>query len=658
MSERRAWRGRGARRARLLPGLALALLPAAGPPPQETRPPAEPAPAEPPAPSVGAGAPAAGPRYHGPEEARERLSGWLASGNAEALELGRTAGGRELLALQLGGVGGTPLAERTTVLLVGGLDGVSLAGSEAVLATVDRLLAAPQDLPPDVAFVAVPWANPDGLARWLATGWGGGRNDRPTDDDGDGALDEDPPDDLDGDGVVVEMLVEDPAGPWARAEGGRFLRPAHAGDGKRYRREREGRDDDGDGLYNEDGPGGVVLDRSFPLGWPGPWTGLACGPRPLSEPAAEALARLALARRTALVVCFQGNHGGLAVPGGLSPEDLGLALPFPADEASFAWITESFVRHTGRAQAGPLRLEELRGPSPGAALDWFYAALGALACEVGVWGPEVQRPPAPTVPVGPAGSPGSSGSSGSGGDPREGAAAREGSFGPRAWAEAERLGRADRAWARWLDELRGGIGFVDWQPVDLGGGREGWVGGWEPQTRTNPPVEVLPRALEGLPAFVLELARGLPRPQVEVRETARRGRVAYLRVRVANPSPLPTGVGPALAARFHPADRAAGAAGADPGAPTDPAADPTGPAGPAARADRSRGDPGAGPTIRLHVPEGASLVAGEAVLVLEPLPARGTSREVEWLILAPEETPVRIELEFPWAPPQVREVRL
>jgi hypothetical protein len=119
--------------------------------------------------------------YRGPEEASEHVSGWLATGFAERLDLGSSFGGRPLFALQFGGKAPLPLSERTTIFLLGGLDGRSLCGSESVLAVVDALLATPESLPPNVTFVAIPWASPDGLARRLANGTGDGRNDRPTD---------------------------------------------------------------------------------------------------------------------------------------------------------------------------------------------------------------------------------------------------------------------------------------------------------------------------------------------------------------------------------------------------------------------------------------------------------------------------------------------
>src|SRR5204862_4011394 len=153
--------------------------------------------------------------------------------------------------------GPVPLAERPTVLLVGGLDGESLCGAEAVLACARKLLEAPDRLPSDVAFVAVPWGAPEELARALGARPASTPSERPYDEDGDGVADEDPPDDLDGDGLVLSMLLEDSAGPWTFSRDESLLARAGSGDGPRFRLVPEGRDGDGDGRLNEDGPGGV-----------------------------------------------------------------------------------------------------------------------------------------------------------------------------------------------------------------------------------------------------------------------------------------------------------------------------------------------------------------------------------------------------------------
>ncbi|MEW6072082.1 MAG: M14 family zinc carboxypeptidase [Planctomycetota bacterium] len=590
-----AWRGCGARaggiaRSGLLPavlaGAVLNALPGAQ---DEAGVPAPPAPpVETPAASG----------YRGPEDGDRLLAAWLGGGLAERVDLGvASAGGRPLLAVQFGAPGPLPLAARRAILLVGGLDGVSLAGSEAVVEIVGRLLAAPAEMPEDVAFVALPWANPDGLERWRRSSCGEGRNDRPVDEDGDGRLDEDGPDDLDGDGQVLDMLVEDPAGRWVRAADRRFLRSARDGEAPRYRRGREGRDEDGDGLFNEDGPGGVVLDRNFPLAWEGPWSGEPSGPWPLSEPCSRGLADLALGRPVVAALFFQGAHGRLAAPGGRRGgrvAGMAGAIPLAGDEPAFAVLTQLFTAATGRPPQPPLRLAEARGEErPGSPVDWLYLARGVLALEVGVWGP--------TVPAGRGAS-------------EVEAGVREGSFAHGEALDLDPLAglvESERAWARWLDDTQGGIGFVDWQPVDLGDGRTALVGGWEPRTRDNPPPSALPRALEGLDHFVRAVAAGLPRLEIEVRGTAREGALVRLRARVKNAGRLPAGAGP---------------------------------------------EPGG--SLWLALGEGTALVAGEAATPLANLPGGGAGPEIEWLLTAPAGALVRLLVSSPLVGEVAKEVRL
>ena len=534
------------------------------------------------------------PRYRFVDDRDALLSGWLGTGLVEEIEVATSFGGRRLFAVQFGGAGPVPLAERTTILLVGGLDGVSLAGGEAVISVVEGLLQNPGELPPDVTFIALPWANPDGLARWLVSGCTDGRNDRPQDDDGDGRVDEDAADDLDGDGSVLEMLVDTPDGAWALEPDGRFPRPALEGEAPRYARTREGRDDDGDGAFNEDPAGGVVLDRNFPVDWRGPWTGAASGAWPLSEPASMGLARLALARRTALVLVFQGNHGWLAAPGGREAANGGLGLPFAPDVPTYQAVVDEFVAHTGRQQTGVMTLAEAhRGERPGTAVDWCYAALGALAFEVGVWGPGVDGREALDANF-----------------QRSGETVAKDSASRSAAARV----RDDADWSRWLDDTRGGLGFVDWQPFDLGEGRRGLVGGWERFTCVNPPPSVLPTAVRGLDGFVRKLSAGLPRLEIEVETERRDERIAVLRARVRNMGDLPTGVGPAdgvLATR-----------------------------------------------LRLVLPQGVRLVAGDLEHELGQLPARGRSQSVDWLLVAPVDSRFRVIVESAWSGPVEREVTL
>jgi hypothetical protein len=529
--------------------------------------------------------------------------GWLGSGLAERLELGTSAGGRPLEGLVFGGSGQRSLAERPTILLIGGLDGVSNAGTEAVLRVTDELLAAPERLPADVAFLAIPWANPDGLARQMRDGTGAGRNDLPRDEDGDGMTDEDGPDDLDGDGVITSLLVEDPDGPFARAEDDRLLRPARPGDAPRFTLAREGRDDDGDGRFNEDGPGGIVPDLDFPVDWRGPWSGAPTGPWPLASREARALADLVLERRVAIALLFQGNHGGLASPGGVplappgTPPEAVVGTPVdPADRVAYEHVARLFASEVRRPLAPVPRLMDARGEErPGAALDWLYLACGVLALEVAPWGPAVDPAVQPHA--------------------QDAHFASVSAADSQAVAEpdARRASRIERAWAAWVDNAHGGMGFLDWQPVELGGGRAGWIGGWKPRTRLNPAPALLPLATSGLGDFVRRLAADVPAIAIEASIERTGGNVCVLKARVRNRGGLPTGAGVA--------------------------------------ADEL------GARLTLEVPQGAEVIVGARAQDLGVLAGGAASLEHSWVLLLPESASATLRVETPWLPTAQREVR-
>jgi hypothetical protein len=105
---------------------------------------------------------------------------------------------------------------------------------------------------------------------------------RPRDDDGDGLYDEDPTEDVDGDGELSIMWAEDPQGDFKLSpDKRRFIRvPDPREEGMKFRRiGPEGFDNDGDGRLNEDDIGGPDPNRNMPYNW-----SLQNGwPYPLSE---------------------------------------------------------------------------------------------------------------------------------------------------------------------------------------------------------------------------------------------------------------------------------------------------------------------------------------------------------------------------------------
>ena len=536
------------------------------------------------------------PRYHTPEEIDAflaSLAGCQTTLQVQSLELARSQLGRSVRGLVFGSPEGGELAQRPTVFLVGGLDGISYSGCEAVLQACSELFAHAAELPPGLAICALPDASPDALELARA-GKGDGRDLTPVDDDGDGRMDEDGPDDLDKDGKILEMLIEDPEGEWTRSSDPRLLARARPGDTPRYRRLVEGRDDDGDGSYNEDPPGGIALDLSFPVGWEKRESSTFVRPLPLAAPIARGLADMWLARRTLLVLLFQGEHGEIAFADG------GGARP-ALEAGAYDALAGILARTSNRAYLRARTLSEAHGEArPGSALEWVHEVLGGIGAEVALWGPLVETS--------------ASGRSVSTTDARlDEPRAAEG--GPPPPSEI------DRAWMRWLDNTRGGIGFVDWHPVELEGGRSALVGGFDPLLRRNPPEKSLAAAIAPSGAFVLECLRALPTLDLRVVEKKRDGDVCTIRVRVENKGRLPT----ALSTSANWAGDATGRAG--------------------------------GLELALVLPPGARLIMGEERQQLPELTGGASSRELRWVATAPANSVFQIAIQSPFTVAQRREVK-
>jgi len=114
----------------------------------------------------------------------------------------------------------------------------------------------------------VPMGNPDAAARYFKAPLSDdSRNDYPTNDDRDEQTDEDGVNDLNGDGWITKMRVIHPDGEWITSDTDpRLMVKADGKKGQQgvYKIYSEGTDDDGDGKYNEDGPGGTSIAKNFP----------------------------------------------------------------------------------------------------------------------------------------------------------------------------------------------------------------------------------------------------------------------------------------------------------------------------------------------------------------------------------------------------------
>jgi hypothetical protein len=223
----------------------------------------------------------------------------------ELYSIGESLQGGELWVMEVTAEVTGPASEKPALYLDGGIHSGEFTGSQVALYVMGKLLARygrdPEvtDLLESYAFYVRPKFNPDGSDLALIQDQNLRSTPRPWDEDEDGEADEDPPEDLDEDGWITDMRVPDPQGNWYAHPGddrvmvrigsgrpGAQENPAQEVPlgARRYRVMREGVDNDLDGSLNEDGFGGIDMNRNFPRNWEPEYLQSGAGPFPLSEP--------------------------------------------------------------------------------------------------------------------------------------------------------------------------------------------------------------------------------------------------------------------------------------------------------------------------------------------------------------------------------------
>lgn len=408
---------------------------------------------------------------------------------AELVTIATSPGGLSVKALRVGPAG------QPSLLVVAGANGPDLIGSTIALTSARSMLESSTAPTHTVWFV--PRLNPDaaeamfGKPAWERTA---NAEKAGADDDHDQLVDEDGPDDLNGDGVITRMLVVDPAGSLiADSLDPRLFRRASVADGEvgKYREFSEGRDNDGDELWNEDGPGGTNVNRNFSYNYP--HHGSEAGLDPFAAPEARGLAEFVIAHPEVSAVFVLGpqdnlidpwkhgpNQGIMREDGTRAQEGTSQGGPLHSimsqDQSTFADMSRIYKAATG-LDKGP-KSASLAGD----VLSWAYYGFGRWSFGTRGW----------WVPKAPADSGRKAGKGGTNGkDPLA----------------------DDRNALAWF-ESQGVDAFVPWataagveykgQPVQ--------VGGFKPGALINPPVGAeLDSAVARNGRFIDELAGMLPR---------------------------------------------------------------------------------------------------------------------------------------------------
>src|SRR5690606_3463016 len=115
--------------------------------------------------------------------------------------------------------------------------------------------------------------------------------------------------------------------------------------GDRYTVMREGIDEDGDGRINEDGIGGLDMNRNFPRNWEREHQQPGAGDYPLSEPETRAVVEFINAHRNITAILHGHTSGGFVyrLPSASAPSQ----FP-PIDLQLIIHLGEEYTRTTGR----------------------------------------------------------------------------------------------------------------------------------------------------------------------------------------------------------------------------------------------------------------------------------------------------------------------
>lgn len=230
----------------------------------------------------------------------------------------------------------------------------------------------------------VPTINPDGRDHYLHkpnTGSSPRTGLVPRDNDGDGLVDEDGLDDLNGDGHITQIRRRNPNGRFiASPVDPRILIPALPGQkGEWDLLGQEGFDNDGDGVVNEDPIGGYDPNRNWPWRWAPQYVQGGSDYYPGSLPETRAVMDFVHAHPNIAAAQSYHNSGGMILRGPGVPQD----EYRPADVRVFD-------------ELGKVGQEILPGYRYmtvwkdlyivwGGELDWFYGSRGILTFTNELW---------------------------------------------------------------------------------------------------------------------------------------------------------------------------------------------------------------------------------------------------------------------------------
>lgn len=387
--------------------------------------------------------------------------------------LTKTTGAKDIWQLS---IGTGKKDDKPAIVIVGGVEGNHLLGTELAIGFAETLLNGSKSdsiksLLEKTTFYIFPNMSPDATEHYFSSlKYERQGNATTTDDDRDGKYGEDPFDDLDGNGKITMMRVASPIGEYKEhPDDARVLLRADASKGEKgkYHLFTEGTDNDKDGIFNEDGEGGVWFNRNFSYKHPSFTPG--SGEFAVSEKETRALLDYLFEQYNVYAVVSFGSNNNLSAPYSYNATTALQPLIgswLQADVKTDSLVSEIYNSVTGLKDAPKSTT------SGGDFLSWAYYHYGRYSFSTPGWWIPKSKP--------------------------------DTSKGQKAFTKEDPLAH----YLRWADQEAVSNAFTPWKIITHPDfpGQEVQVGGADPFAVNNPPYKLVNNLVTKHSNFLIRLA--------------------------------------------------------------------------------------------------------------------------------------------------------
>jgi hypothetical protein len=404
--------------------------------------------------------------------------------NSKLTSLAKTSGGKDIWLLE---VGSGDRANHPAVVVMGGVEGSHLLGTELAVGFAEKLLAAAtvdsvKRLLAGTTFYILPNLSPDATEQYFAkVKYERLGNTTSTDDDRDGKVNEDPFEDMNSDGQITWIRIEDQTGKWkTHPADSRIMVMANAEKGEqgKYNLISEGTDNDKDGKFNEDGEGGIHFNKS--LTFDPPYFQAGAGEHPVSEIENRAVLDYLYDRFNVFAVVIFGPVNNLSEPWKFDKAKNSGRVPggIMENDAKQNKMVGDLYKKSVTLKDAPAA-----GPQKGDVAQWAYFHYGRQSFSTpGWWAPKFEIP-------------------------KDTTAAKK--------YKANDDKNTDVDFIRWADKENVDA-FMNWTRINHPDhpNANAEIGGFKPFVRTNPPYGQVDKLATEHTRFLISL--GAKKPNVEL----------------------------------------------------------------------------------------------------------------------------------------------